>query len=160
VPPSSPLRATPPVPLARARPYVLPLPGALARRAAPYSPPSRGVRPLPSLLARRRGPLPGPLSWRGARLGPWPLGRGSMAPLRAAPALGQRGPRRGPCPARGLPSAFPRTQPQRAWRSNFSLISFEFSLMNVLGRALRRAMNEFKFRFISMVRRALHRVAN
>jgi hypothetical protein len=59
---------------------------------------------------------------------------------------------RSSCPGsatpRGLSSVFPRAQ-----RSNFSLISFEFSLMNVMRRALRRAMNEFNFRFISVVRR-------
>jgi hypothetical protein len=59
-----------------------------------------------------------------------------------------------------LPSAFPRAQPQRARRSNFSLISFEFSLMNMLRRALRRATNEFNFRFISVVRPAIRRVTS
>jgi hypothetical protein len=48
-----------------------------------------------------------------------------------------------PLPSAAWPpgSAFSRMQPQRAWRSNFSLINFEFSLINVLRRALRHATN-------------------
>jgi hypothetical protein len=42
-----------------------------------------------------------------------------------------------------------------ARRLNFSLISFKFGLINVLRRALRRAMIYLKFRFISVLRRAM-----
>jgi hypothetical protein len=91
---------------------------------------------------------------------PRPLGGTAQPP---SPARGL-GPARSPCPGsvapRGLPSAFPRVQPQRARRSNFSLLSFEFSLRNMLRRALRRATNEFNFRFISVVRPALCRATS
>jgi hypothetical protein len=75
-------------------------------------------------------------------------------------------------PARGLgtgvqplrrqrgPSRLAYAQPQRARQSNFSLISFEFSLMNVLRRTPRRATNEFKFRFINVVHHTLRRATS
>jgi hypothetical protein len=42
-------------------------------------------------------------------------------------------------------------------RLNFSLISFNFGLIDVLCRTLRRATIYLKFRFISVLRRALRR---
>jgi hypothetical protein len=98
--------------------------------------------------------------------------RGPLAALRAchraAPARPFPGavvrPRRDSrglaCPRRGLArpgtrNAFPRAQPQCARRSIFSLISFEFSLMNALRRALRCATIHFKFIFINELCRTL-----
>jgi hypothetical protein len=131
----------------------------------PSPAPWHGGAALPGLLARRCGPLPSPLAWRRGPLpGPGPLGvapwRPCARPLPPGSVVPGVAPvrRAAPCSAtpRGLPSAYPRAQPQRVRRSNFSLISFEFILMNVL----HRATNEFKFRFISVVRRALRRTTN
>jgi hypothetical protein len=130
----------------------------------PPRPPGEAVRPLPNPLARQHDPSPAP--WHGAwprsgppALAPWlpgpggaaprpprarPLGRGSTAPLRAAPstpcAAGSpvppaRGPRRtAPAPRAAWSSARPpatrplaacptrsRAQPQRA------AIKFQFN---------------------------------
>jgi hypothetical protein len=131
-PPVSPCART----LVRPRP---PGGATLLPRGAASAPPRRAPAPPPRPPAPP-GDTPRPPSW------PWPPRRAASAPARS------------PCPGsaapRGLPSAFPRAQPQRVQRSNFSLISFEFSLMNVLRRALCRTTNEFNFRFISVVRRA------
>jgi hypothetical protein len=141
--------------------------------------PPRGVRPSPPPSAAAR-PLLAPLAWPRAARGPVPplapptpaarlpvpLARGPSAPARGlSPRLSTPAPRAawssarplasGNTAPRGLPNAFPRAR-----RSKFSLIGFEFSLMNVLRRALRRATNEFNFRFISVVRRALRRVTS
>jgi hypothetical protein len=106
---------------------------------APSAPRRRAPAP-PWRAPASPGDTPHPPSW------PWPPRRAASAPARS-PCSGSAAPR-------GLPSAFPRAQPQRVRRSNFSLISFEFSLMNMLRRALCRTTNEFNFRFISVVRRA------
>jgi hypothetical protein len=136
------LRATPPVPLARA---------SLARRRSP----SRSGVALPCLPGTVRGPVPAPGP---SGVAPWRPCARPRPPAR--PLSGARPLAPGSTAPRGLPSAFPRVQPQRVRRSNFSLIGFEFSLMNVLRRALCRATNEFKFRFISVVSRTLRRAAN
>jgi hypothetical protein len=44
------------------------------------------------------------------------------------------------------PRALGRAGSSSKQHLNFSLISFKFSLMNVLRRVLRRVMNEFNFR--------------
>jgi hypothetical protein len=59
--------------------------------------------------------------------GAWPLAPGSTA----------LGPRQR-CP-HGSPGVFPRAQPQRARWSNFGLVNFKFSLVDVLRCVLRRA---------------------
>jgi hypothetical protein len=159
--------SSPPLSLSLSLPLPPPL---LLPCARPCPPPSHAcpcvwppgaARPLPRPLARRRGPLPlrggaapsrPQLPSRGARPRPAPRAR-----LPGALVCGPSAPARDPCPRatwfparplapdsaapRGLPSAFPCTQPQRAWRSNLSLVSFKFSLMNVLRHALHRAAN-------------------
>jgi hypothetical protein len=98
-----------------------------------------------------RGPMPPPRpSWR--------------APARppGVAARPQRDSRGLACPRRGLTrpgtrNVFPRAQPQCVLRSIFSLISFRFSLMNVLRRTLRRATIHFKFIFINELCCALRR---
>jgi hypothetical protein len=107
------------------------------------------LRGLGSLAARSlapRGVAPGPGSARPLPVAAWrPAPHGSAAPaltLEAAQPLAAR-------------PACSRVQPQRARGLNFSLISFKFSLINVLRRALRRATIYFKFRFINVLRRAL-----
>jgi hypothetical protein len=53
-------------------------------------------------------------------------------------------------PARGRPGPIAR-------RPTLGLVSFKFSLMSVLSRALRRATIQFKFVFINVLRRMLRR---
>jgi hypothetical protein len=75
---------------------------------------------------------------------PGPLHVAALAPACVLPVPG----------ARGL---VPARAALVVGRLNFSLISFNFGLINVLCRTLRRATIYLKFRFISMLRRALRR---
>jgi hypothetical protein len=129
--------------LPAARPRPPPAARPLLPRSAP--PPSPAACPL---APRRRGPRPPP----SAR--PSPPDTALASPARGLgtgvqPLRRQRG-----------PSRLAYAQPQRARQSNFSLISFEFSLMNVLRRTPRRATNEFKFRFINVVHHTLRRATS
>jgi hypothetical protein len=129
-------------------------------RAARLRAPCGPLRALPLAAPRRRpvAPLHAP------RVAPC----GFPAPLAAAPGSPSCTPPRGqaarpthpcsvaphpdsPCAclgvasrAPGARSAFPCAQPQRTRRSNLGLISFKFSLMNVL----RRAKIHFNFRIV------------
>jgi hypothetical protein len=60
-----------------------------------------------------------------------------------------------PPPSRRL-SAPTHVAPSTA-HAALARVTFKFSLIHVLRRALRRAMIHLKFRFISVLRRALHR---
>jgi hypothetical protein len=73
---------------------------------------------------------------------PYPVGLAPRAPARLA------------CP-RHAQHALARATVV-ALRSTLVLIHFNFSLVDVLRRALRRAMVHSKFVFINMLRRALH----
>jgi hypothetical protein len=88
---------------------------------------------------------------------PLPGGAHPVPSADARPRRDSRGlvyPRRG-LARPGTRNVFPRAQPQCAQRSIFSLISFEFSLMNVLIRVLRHSTIRFKFIFINELCRAL-----
>jgi hypothetical protein len=113
---------------------------------SPFLPPcARCPRPYPSSRSPR-GPSPLPL---GAATRPVPTPRRGSAWPPYLPSARQRGPLPLPLPRGAWPlvqladpgtrSAFPRAQLLRARRLNFSLISFKFSLINVLCRVLRRA---------------------
>jgi hypothetical protein len=140
----------------------------LAARPAPAAPSARPPRPqwcgppgprrrgAASLDPRRGLPGPGgaapstPTVWP-----PRPLVRGRPGPSRAAVLApvhaAARPPARGPCPARGPwpPAARPlvarparsRARSPSVCGDQISLISFEFSLINVMRRALHRATN-------------------
>jgi hypothetical protein len=103
----------------------------------PFTLPSARGTPAPTLRrAAPAAPLSPLLSAASSGL---PHRRAALAaPLRAC----------SPIPARS-PSAR---------HLKFSLISFKFSIINMLRRALRRMAIYFKFRFISVPRRALRRV--
>jgi hypothetical protein len=109
-------------------------PCARCPRPYPSSRSPRGPSPLPLGAATR--PIPAPR--RGGAWPPYlPLGATAqppalaLAPWCATPGA-TRGPQRGP--------AWPQhAQHLRARRLNFSLISFKFSLINVMCRVLRRA---------------------
>jgi hypothetical protein len=122
-PSSAPLMRRRPLPQSPSAAW--PLPCSPARRRGLIQPPRAATRPRPtrplgrgSLAPRRAAPRP-----RRAATTPSerPLPPGSMVPD-ATPGVALSGAR--PLAPRGSPSTFPRAQPQRAWRSNLGLISF------------------------------------
>jgi hypothetical protein len=100
-------------------------------RTASLARPRATVMP-PSCVPSRHAPLP-----RSMAVVPWPRAPWPRYPCRA--------------PSR---RALGHTGSSSKQRLNFSSISFKFSLMNMLRRALHRATNEFNFRFISVLHRA------
>jgi hypothetical protein len=146
-PPCTPVRS----PAAPARPYV----ALLRRPSRPPAPPSPRVALAAPCVAPRGSlvaPPCGPCLAHPRRRPPCP--RRGCAPRRDSRGLA--------CPRRSLArpgtrNVLPRAQPQCARRSIFSLISFGFSLINVLRRALHRAMIHFKFIFINELCCALRR---
>jgi hypothetical protein len=123
-----------------------------------------GAAPRPCGAA---SPAPDGAAPRPCGAAPWPPRQPFRLLARGLPVPGARSPRRlravVPAPVRVPPdawplapgSAAPRESPS-AWRSNFSLISFKFSLINVI----RRATIYFKFRFINVLCHALRRATN
>jgi hypothetical protein len=148
--------------------------------ALPGEPPPRGAR-FRALVpwthaggrARPRAPAPWPrASGRARSRAPAPLPRAGATPLPRVPrALGRAFVRSCPIPCPGSPA--PRapawfTCPRHAQlalaraivvalRSTLVLIHFNFSLVDVLRRALHRATVHSKFVFINVLRRALRR---
>jgi hypothetical protein len=128
------------------------------------------LRP-PCMVPQRRSPVWPPRapltpSWRHfrarPRVAPAQPHPGGARPVPGAAACPRHDSRGLACPRHGLArpgtrSAFPRAQLQCTRRSIFSLISFEFSLINVLRCTLRRATIHFKFIFINELCRALRR---
>jgi hypothetical protein len=145
-----------PTPPSRTRgPCARPLPRPLARRCPLPRPPRAVAAPPPgspgAVAAPSRGAAPPTALWRGVTLpllpscgaaspGPRPLGRGSLAPLcassppgvaplRAAPTPGQRGPRCGP---QHGPSWLAQRIPARAAPARVAIESWLNEFLNLV----------------------------